>query len=75
MTIATSDGQRFTAAHDAGIADSDLARQGEKLERKFDALVVPLLGAKSAELRDMLSTFGESGSVADVMGRARSLNS
>ena len=75
VTIATSDGQRFTAAHDAGIADSDLARQGEKLERKFDALVVPLLGAKSAELRDMLSTFGESGSVADVMGRARSLNS
>ncbi|WP_210496866.1 MmgE/PrpD family protein [Microvirga antarctica] len=75
VTMTTSDGKSVSATHDAGVADSDLHRQGDKLKRKFDALVEPVLGAQSAELRDLLASFGESGSVADIMGRARSVKS
>jgi hypothetical protein len=71
VTIATSDGKSFSASHDAGVADADLRRQGNKLERKFDALVEPVLGARSTELRGALAAFEGVGSVADVMKLAR----
>lgn len=74
VTIATADGARFTTGHDAGVADADLGRQGRKLERKFDALVEPVLGGRSAALRAALAAFGEQSSVADVMELARSEN-
>lgn len=44
------DGTRITARHDAGIPASDIPRQGERLERKFGALVEPILGARSSEI-------------------------
>jgi 2-methylcitrate dehydratase PrpD len=75
VTIASADGARFTAGHDAGVADPDLDRQGRKLERKFDALVEPLLGRRSAALRAALIAFGDGSSVSDVMELARSENS
>jgi 2-methylcitrate dehydratase PrpD len=71
VTIATSDGKSLSASHDAGVADADLRRQGNKLERKFDALVQPVLGARSTELRGALAAFEDAGSVADVMKLAR----
>jgi 2-methylcitrate dehydratase PrpD len=74
VTIETSGGERFTAWHDAGVADIDLDRQGHKLERKFDALVEPLLGERSAQLRALLAKFGEGNSLADVMNLARGVN-
>lgn len=75
ITVETSRGSRLSASHDAGIADADLDRQGRKLGRKFDALVEPLLGERSARLRTALETFGEGGSLAAVMNLARSVNS
>jgi 2-methylcitrate dehydratase PrpD len=75
MTVETSGGERFSAWHDAGVADADLGRQGRKLERKFDALVEPLLGERSAQLRTVLAKFGEGNSLADVMNLARGVNS
>jgi 2-methylcitrate dehydratase PrpD len=75
VTIETSGGARFSASHDAGVADADLNRQGQKLERKFDALVEPLLGERSVQLRTVLAEFGEGGSLADVMNLARGANS
>lgn len=66
-------GSRFAAAHDAGIADPDLDRQGRKLEDKYDALVEPVLGAgPSGTLKAALKRFGDAGSVAELMQLARS---
>lgn len=67
VSIVTADGRRFTAAHDAGVADTDLARQGRKLERKFDALVDPVLNGRSRDLREALAAFGGSGTVSGIM--------
>ncbi len=74
VTIETSDAKRFTANYDAGVAGTDLRRQGRKLERKFDALVEPVLGRISADLRGALTAFGDGSSVTDVMKLARSAN-
>jgi 2-methylcitrate dehydratase PrpD len=74
VAIATADGRRFTASHDAGVADSDLARQGRKLEAKFDALVEPVLGAATATLRAALTGLGDDAGVSALMklaGRAQ----
>ena len=68
-------GGRFAAMHDAGVADSDLGRQGGKLEQKFDALVEPALGrARSAELKAALKRFGEGGSIMELMQMTRGTN-
>lgn len=58
LTVTTANGGRFTAGHDAGAPDRDLARQGAKLEQKFDALVAPVLQARTGELRLALIAFG-----------------
>lgn len=69
--VAIEDGDEFKAAHDAGVADQDLARQGEKLERKFDALVAPILGERTGRLRSALVHFGDEESVREIMTMAR----
>ncbi|MGO4705962.1 MmgE/PrpD family protein [Microvirga sp. 2MCAF38] len=74
VIIETSDAKRFTASCDAGVADTDLRRQGRKLEQKFDALVEPVLGRISADLRGALTAFGDGSSMTDVMKLARSAN-
>lgn len=58
VAITVADGARFAASHDAGVADTDLARQGRKLEQKFDALVEPILKERTRALRDALTGFG-----------------
>jgi len=73
VTVVTADGRRFDAMHDAGLADRDLARQGRKLEDKFDALVDPVLGKRARELRDALTGFGGGRDVADIMKYAGSV--
>lgn len=74
IAITTADGRRFTASHDAGVADRDLARQGRKLEAKFDALVEPVLGATARTLRAALTGLGGDEGVSAIMklaGRAQ----
>lgn len=72
VSIATADGQRFNASHDAGIPDTDLANQGAKLAAKFDALAGPVLGAPSRQLRTLLTAFEDVEALQDVMKLARS---
>ncbi len=67
VAITTADGRRFAASHDAGVPDSDLARQGRKLEAKFDALVEPVLGASSRTLREALLGMGGPDGIANIM--------
>ena len=67
VTITTGDGRRFCAEHDAGLADSDLVRQGHKLEQKFDSLVQPLLGSRASTLRDALTGFGGGSDISGVI--------
>ncbi len=75
VTVGISDGKRWSASHDAGVPDADLERQGRKLERKFDALVEPVLGARTAQLRAALTMFEECGSVTDLMKLAQGVDS
>lgn len=70
VAITTQDGRRYTASHDAGVADTDLDRQGRKLAAKFDALVGPLLGPAARPLRDALAQFGGGDGIGDIMQRA-----
>ncbi|WP_428492371.1 MmgE/PrpD family protein [Rhodopila sp.] len=51
VELSLRDGSKFTARHDAGIAATDIAKQGRRLEAKFAALADPVLGsAKTATL-------------------------
>jgi 2-methylcitrate dehydratase PrpD len=70
LSITTAGGDRFTASHDAGVPDSDLARQGAKLEAKFDALVEPHLGVASRSLRDAIMAMGGPDGMASIMSMA-----
>src|SRR5258707_12813968 len=45
LAVTLRDGRVLRATHDAGIAMSDIAAQGERLAAKFDALAEPVLGA------------------------------
>jgi 2-methylcitrate dehydratase PrpD len=50
--ITTTDGARRDASFDAGVPATDLARQGERLRQKFDALAGPVLGIAAGVLAD-----------------------
>ena len=51
IELSLRNGSRFTARHDAGIPEADVAQQGVRLETKFAALVDPVLGTdKTARL-------------------------
>ena len=55
IVVDTMDGMTLTNAFDVGVPASDEDAQEARLSAKFDALVVPLLGAeKAARLRDMV---------------------
>jgi hypothetical protein len=55
IAVSLRDGRVLRADHDAGIAMSDIAAQGERLAAKFDALVAPVLGpARARELREAI---------------------
>jgi 2-methylcitrate dehydratase PrpD len=66
MAIQLDDGTTLEATHDSGIPWTDLARQRQAIETKFDSLVTPVLGAAGArrlhdaiERIDNLSDVGE----------------
>lgn len=67
VAIVVAGGARYAAVHDAGLPDADLQRQGRRLERKFDALVAPIMGARAGALREALAGFGGTSTVADIM--------
>lgn len=71
VTIGLSGGTRATAAHNAGVADRDLVRQGTKLKRKFLALVEPVLGERrGALLQAAIASFGGANSLGEMMALA-----
>lgn len=72
IAIRTLDGARHVALHDAGVADTDFARQGARLETKFRALVGPVLGrVQAGELVSALSSFGDGCTIGEIMAIAR----
>jgi 2-methylcitrate dehydratase PrpD len=69
MELELVDGRRVSARHDAGIPAADIAGQGERLAAKFDALVIPVLGAPRArELRHVIADLDD---LADIGVLAR----
>lgn len=66
VAIAVAGGSRYEAVHDAGRPEADLRLQGQKLERKFDALLVPIMGERAGPLRDALTGFGGALPVTDI---------
>ena len=69
MEISLHDGRVLRTSHDAGIAMSDVAAQGERLVAKFEALAEPVLGsARSRELHAMVLALD---TVADIGALAR----
>ncbi len=48
VDVELADGRVLQASHDTGVPADDLAGQGERLDRKFTALAVPVLGASRA---------------------------
>lgn len=67
VAITVEGGRRFVAEHDAGLPEQDLERQGAKLERKFEALVEPVLGERTGPLMRALLAFGGNDTVAGPM--------
>lgn len=47
--VHTRDGRVLVMRHDSGIPDADLARQRQRLERKFMGLATPVVGASQAQ--------------------------
>jgi 2-methylcitrate dehydratase PrpD len=70
VAITVAGGRRFAASHDAGVPDTDLDRQGRRLEEKFDALAEPLLGASARALREAIAAIGGSDGIATIMNLA-----
>lgn len=69
VVIDTTDGMTLTNAFDVGIPATDLVAQEARLIAKFDALVKPVLGERTTELRDMVLT-GET-TPAEILAAAR----
>lgn len=60
ITLKLRDGRSLSASHDAGIPAADAARQGQRLEAKFAALVDPVLGTgRTAKLIAAIARFDE----------------
>jgi len=67
-----TDGSRVTARHDSGIAATDVAQQGKRLEAKFAALVDPVLGQqKTARLIGDIAEFDALPQVRGLLETAR----
>jgi 2-methylcitrate dehydratase PrpD len=71
VTIETIDGVIYSANHDAGVPDSDLARQQGKLEDKFIALVEPILGGETRQLLQHLTSLDETASLDEILAMTR----
>ena len=67
LTATLRDGRTLHAAHDAGVAMTDIAAQGSRLAAKFDALAAPVLGAARArELRGAIERFDSLADAGEV---------
>ena len=59
--------QSFDAEYDAGIPETDLVAQGAKLDRKFDALCVGVLGGRLSDVRRKLDALPASSDVRTLV--------
>lgn len=72
VDIELRDGTTVHAAHDVNRAETDLAAQQERLEKKFTSLAEPVLGAMAAgELRDRLNNLDSIAGARQLMALAR----
>ncbi len=62
--IWTRDGRQLSTRHDCGTPDADLAHQRERLERKFRALAVPVVG--EAQATSIANAIGSLEHMADI---------
>ena len=68
LEVTTRDGRTLRSEHDAGIAATDIAEQGRRLEAKFAALATPVLGeARMAALSRHLASVAEMADIAPLM--------
>jgi hypothetical protein len=68
VDLLLTDGTRLRARHDSGIAASDTADQGRRLEEKFAGLVEPVLGAQRCRaLISRISSFNTLGNLRELM--------
>jgi len=74
MAIQLDDGTMLEARHDSGIPWSDVAKQRNALETKFDGLVTPVLGAAGAkrlhDAIDRIDTLADVGDLARASAKA-----
>ena len=74
MAIQLDDGTTLEARHDSGIPWSDVAKQRNALETKFDSLVTPVLGAAGAkrlhDAIDRIDTLADVGDLARASAKA-----
>lgn len=71
IELLLTDGKTVTARHDSGLASTDVADQGKRLEDKFNALVEPVLGPnRSPALIADIGRFETLGDVRGLMGLA-----
>jgi len=68
VELLLTDGTRLRARHDSGIAATDTADQGRRLEEKFIGLVEPVLGLqRSRALISRISSFDTLGNLRELM--------
>jgi 2-methylcitrate dehydratase PrpD len=68
VELLLTDGSRLRASHDAGVAATDTADQGRRLEEKFVGLVEPVLGSQRCRaLISGISRFDTLGNLRELM--------
>lgn len=66
MEVLLTDGSRVSAQHDSGLPMTDVAAQGRRLEKKFTALVEPVLGVQRS--RALIGEIGRLDALPDLRG-------
>ena len=75
MAIQLDDGTTLEASHDSGIPWTDVAKQRQAIETKFESLVTPVLGAAGTRrLHDAIERIDSLTDVGDL-ARASALSS
>ncbi|HVY14888.1 MAG TPA: MmgE/PrpD family protein [Rhodopila sp.] len=68
VSLKLRDGRSISAQHDSGVPAADAVKQGERLEKKFIALVDPVLGAEAAgTLVSAIRHFDEQPDIRGIM--------
>ncbi len=69
VEIALSDGAKLAAVHDSGVPADNLKEQGQKLRRKFLALLNPIVGTECAtDLHETIMRLGQPDSLQRLYG-------